>query len=367
MARHTFIITELKNAADPATADEGERFEWTSDRDPVRAFDGATGGGARACPIKPWTIGGMLRKVRTDYPGARSPSVQVLGPARKPFTLSGRWDDRYNGEGYAVAEMLRFEKMCQRGNLCRFQYGSQVLEGIIDDWDFPIQRLWDIDYSFTVDVHQRPEEADNNRSPATPSDPMALLDDFDVAVQSMLEADSLAPRGLVAGTLADDVTEQLVEVTGARSGLAATIDNRDSNPPEQPVDAFTRIATQFRAGRGAAYDLVLRLSAVRADLDMGVMGTAMSVLNFEDWVRSMRFAARIAMGKGRAGDMAATERAEPNAVRLYRPAQGEHLYAISRKFYGTPHAWKLIYDRNSLSSFELMGNETLIIPERGGV
>lgn len=366
MARHTFIITELQNAVDPASADEGERFEWTSDRDPTKPFDGAKGGGARACPIKPWTLGGNMRKVRTDYPGARSPSVQILGPARKPFTLSGRWDDRYNGDGYAVVEMRRFEAMCMRGNLCRFQYGSQVVEGIIDDWDFPIQRLWDIDYSFTVDVHQRPDEKNENRSPETPSDPMALLDDFDTAVQSMLEADSLAPRSLVGGTLSDDITEQLVEITSARTGLANTIDNRDTNPPEQPVDAFTRIATQFRAGRGAAYDLILRLAAVRADTDLGAM-SAMAVLDFEDWIRSLRFAARIAMGKSRAGDLAATERAEPNAVRLYRPAQGEHLYAISRKFYGTPHAWKLIYDRNALQSFELAGTETLIIPERGGV
>lgn len=366
MARNLFIITELRTATDPSNADEGERFEWTADRDPTKPFDGARGGGARACPIKPWTLGGTMRKVRTDYPGARSPSTQILGPARKPFSLSGRWDDRYNGDGYAVAEMRRFEAMCMRGNLCRFQYGSQVVEGIIEDWDFPIQRLWDIDYTFTVDTHQRPDEANTNRSPETPSDPMSLLDDFDLAVQAMLEADSLAPRSLVGGTLSDNVTELLVDTTIARDGLATTIDNRDVSPPEQPVDAFTRIATQFRAGRAAAYGLLLRLAEVRSDTDMGAM-SAMAVLDFEDWTRSLRFAARIAMGKGRAGDKAATERAEPNAVRLYRPAQDEHLYAISRKFYGTPHAWKLIYDRNALQSFNMLGTETLIIPERGGV
>jgi hypothetical protein len=45
--------------------------------------------------------------------------------------------------------------------------------------------------------------------------------------------------------------------------------------------------------------------------------------------------------------------------------QGESLYAISRKFYGTPHAWRLIYDRNHLTSVTLTGDEILIIPERG--
>lgn len=364
-AKHTFIITELSSGSDPArAADEGERFEWTSDTTAVRPFDGAKGGGARACPIKPWSIGGEQRSVRTDYPGARSPSEQVLGPSRKPFTLRGHWDDRYNGSGYALAEMTRFEDVCKRGNLVRFQYGPIVLEGLLKEWNFDVQRLWDIDYEFTVSVHQKPDEEAKERSPETPSDPRTLLDDFDFAVQAMLDADGTAPRSMVAGTLANDVTTQLVEATTARQRVSQTIDNRDLESPEQPIDAFTSIATQFRAGRAAAFNMLLLLSPVRADLNMGSL-TAMGVLDFEDWTRSLRWAARIAMSKGRAGDLAATERAEPNAVRLYRPHKGEHLYAIARKFYGTPHAWRLIYERNSMQAFEMLGTETLIIPERG--
>lgn len=363
MARHTFTITELRGS-DPATADEGERFEWTADRDPVSPFTGTKGGGARACPFKPWPFGGTQRTVRTDYPGARNPSEQVLGRVRKPFSLSGKWDDRYNGSGYALAEMARMEAMIARGNVCRFQYGPLALEGIIVDYDFPVERLDFIRYTFQVSVHNKPDERNTERSPATIVDPFTTLDEFDTAVQAMLDADALAPRNLISGTLADDVTEQLVEITNARERLAATIDNRDREAPEQPVDAFTRIATQFRSGRAAAYDLLLRLAEVRSDLDMGAQ-TAMSVLDFEDWIRSLRFAARIAMGKAQAGDRAATERAQPNAVRLYRPREGESLYAIARKFYGTPHAWRLIYDRNDLETFTLLGTETLIIPERG--
>lgn len=364
MAKHTFMITELRSGTDPANADEGERFVWTSDRDPVKPFDGAKGGGARACPMKPWPFGGTQRTVRTDYGSALSPSEQVMGPTRKPFTLNGKWDDRYNGEGYALAELDRFEGMAKRGNLCRFQYGPLALEGIIVDWDCDVDRLDYIRYTFQVSVHHRPDEKNLSRSPKTAAEPFALLDEFDTAVQAMLDADTLAPRSMISGTLADDVTEQLVEITSTRERLATTIENRDRASPEQPVDAFRRIATQFRSGRAAAYDLLLRLAEVRADLDLGAQ-TAMAVLDFEDWVRSLRFAARIAMGKAYDGDNAATERATPNAVRLYRPREGEHLYAIARKFYGTAHAWRMIYDRNDLQSFKMAGTETLIIPERG--
>jgi nucleoid-associated protein YgaU len=363
-AKHTFVITELRSDSDPQHADDGERFEWTADSSPVAPFDGTRGGGARACPIKPWTIGGEQRTVRTDYPGAQLPSEQVLGPSRKPFTLKGRWDDRYNGSGYALAERKRFEDMCKRGNLCRFAYGPLVLEGIVKEWDFDVQRLWDIDYTFTVSVHQAPDELQSSRSPETPTDPTKALDDFDIAIQAMLDADRGAPRSLVAGTLADDITEALVEATTARQRLADTIDTRDQASPERPVDAFTSIATQFRAGRAASYEILLLTSGVRADLDLATL-TPIGVLDFEDWIRSLRWAARISMNRGRAGDLAATERAEPNAVRLYRPRRGESLYSISRKFYGTPHAWRLIYDRNALATFELLGTETLIIPERG--
>jgi len=157
-----------------------------------------------------------------------------------------------------------------------------------------------------------------------------------------------------------------VQMTAARESLASTIDANVIAPITTNVDVFSRIATQFRSMRGLASDMLVRLAPIRADLDM-TERTAASVLDFEDWSRSLRYTARVTAGSSIDGDAAATEHAEPNAVRLYRPQAGEHLYAIARKFYGTPHAWKLIYERNSLHTFVMAGSETLIIPERGNV
>lgn len=365
MAEGVFSITELQAPGDPSQADLGERFEWTADTRPTAAFTGAGGGGARACPVKPWLIGGHQANVRTDYPNATVPSYQIMGPRHAPQAFNGRWDDRYNGAGYAEFEARRFEAMCERGNPVRVQFGSRAYEGIITVWEIDFGKPWRITYEFTLDVANRPEQSDRSRAPETPSDPVTLLDDLDIAMQAMLDADGGAPRHAIAGTLADDVTTSLVASVDAREQLAATIDQRDVNPPEQPVDGFTRIATQFRAAREASVDLLVRLAEVRADVDMSVR-TALGVLDFEDWVRSLRFMARLTILAGIEGDRAATERAEPEPVRLYRPNADEHLYTISRKFYGTPHGWSLIYERNSLRSFKLTGNEILIIPERGG-
>lgn len=366
MAAGLFVLTELRTAGDPASADDGERFEWTADSTPALAFDGSRGGGARACPIKPWRIGGEQRQVRTNYPNARKPSVQVLGPVDKPHLFRGRFDDRYNGAGYAEFEMLRLEAMFKRGHTVRVQYGPHAFDGLVVSWDFDVQRLWDIDYEFTIDIHGRTSEGTTPRSQPTAPDLTTLLDRYDISIQAMLDAEQGAPRAAAGGTLAEDITETLVESVNIREELAATIDMRDTAPTEQPIDAFTRIATQFRAGRGAAYDLLVRLAGVRADLDMVAM-TAINVLEFEDWTRSLRYMARLVMGTAIIGDRSATERTEPDAVRLYRPHAGEHLYAIARKFYDDAHAWTLIAARNNLHTFTMTGLETLIIPERGGV
>lgn len=365
MAQGVFIVQELRGN-DPAGADEAARFEWTADSTAPTPFDGAKGGGARACPLKPWAQAGEQRKVRTNYPNATIPSIQVLGPVDKPHTFRGRWDDRYNGIGYAKFERARFVAMAKRGNPVRVQFDDFAFEGVIESWICDVQRAWDIDYTFTLDVTNEVGEGDPSRSPVTPADALESLNQVDLATQATLDADDLAPRNAIAGTLADDVTTSLVGMVTARESLAGTIDSRDLAPPENPVDQFTRIATQFRAARGAAFGLISRLSAVRSDLDMAQQ-TAIDVLNFDDWVRSLRFGARIAMGQALAGDIAATEHAEPSAVRLYRPQAGEHLYGIARKFYGSAHAWSLIYDRNSLTTSVMSGNEILLIPERGGI
>lgn len=357
-----FTIQEI-----PTDGSPGERFVWTAGRSPAPGQMT----GARACPIQPWPLGGKLRTVRTDYPGSRQPSEQVLGPMQKPFKLSGQWDDRYNRRGdfvnggYAVAEMRRFEAMCERGNPCRFSYLSITRDGLIIDWDIPYKREWQIGYSFEVSVHDNPTSPKAlDRSPTTTDSPAASFDKTDTAVQTVLEAHDTAPSSVMSGTTITDVETQLSAMTSARMALGQTLDNNTLDPPDQPIDAFTRLATQFRAVRGAAFAVLDEMATVRADLNLSTM-TAMSVLNFESWSRELRYTSRIAMNEAQNGDDSATQRAAPDAIRLYRPLAGESLYTIARKFYGTPFAWRLIYGRNNLHSFTLAGTETLIIPERG--
>ena len=356
-----FIIEELRRVGGRTlgTKDAAERFEWSTASTPPDAVRG----GARACPVKPWGQGGKQRMVRTNYPGAKNPSSQVLGPTQEPQTFTGRWDDRYNFAGYATQERNRFEAMCERGNLVRVQMGQEVFEGIIESWEFPWRREWDIPYSFTLDVHSRGDVNIDDRSPATVLSASALFDSLDLACQGLQAVQDSAPLRFMATDAASGADAAIADVSVRRDELAATLDQRELLPSEKPTDAFVRLATQFRIAASSGFSALVGLYEVRSDIDLGVR-TAMSVLDFEDWSRSVRFMARVLVGSALASGSDIAERADPAAVRLYRPVEGESLYSIARRFYGTPNAWRTIADRNGLEDFELTGDEILIIPER---
>ena len=322
-------------------------------------------------PRQPWIQGGEQRTVRTDYPGATSPSEQVLGPKKAPQSFNGRWDDRYNFTGYARGEMRRFEAMAERGNLVRIAFQEITYEGIITSWSFPYQRDWYIRYEFTVSIHARPDDLNIDRSPdttRTASDAYDAVNDqvnaADLRLFEALRAQNLESR--LQTEAVQDCKTAMANMTKNRDALADTLDQREWNPSatDKAVSAFRRIATQFRAVRSNALDLIASTAETRSDVDLGVRD-AMSVLSYEDWSRSMRFQGRVILGQANEAADAMDERAEPDALRIYRPREGESLYQIARRFYGDAGAWRLIANRNGLTDFELTGDELLIIPERG--
>jgi len=373
MAEGTFTIQELGRIGARTTErpDGGTpaRFEWTSNPTAISEL-----GGARATPKGAWTMGGEMRHKRTDYMGAKTPSIQVLGPKHKQHRFRGRWDDRYNFGGYAVQEMRRFEEMCFRGNLVRIAFQEQTFEALIVDWDFPYRRRWHIDYEFVCEVFDRTNAFNlRTRSPETTPTPSEQFDKINDIIEAALETAEvkLKSAGMLEHSMSDPALDEtkalLAALSQSRDNLGDTLDQQELGVVDgalSSVSPFQRLATQFRTVGNGAFDIVDKLIMVRSDVSLGVK-TALSVLDFEDWSRTLRFQGRLLTGIGKAAGDGMDERAKPDARRLYRPQAGESLYQISRRFYGTPHSWGLIYDRNNLTSFELTGNELLIIPEKG--
>ena len=308
-------------------------------------------------------MSGKLRTQRTEYPGAKTPSEQVMGPNHEPFSLEGRWDDRYNFEGFAKQTRQEFEGLCRRGSPVRIQFEAESFDCLLTDWDFEYHRSWDIRYSFTASVHSRSNDADiSNRSPEQPRNARQILDDMSTIVESIVDADTNVPDSFLSTGLASTVGASIFELGAQLDAIEVTIDVRLS-ADVKVVDPFRRLATQTRSMQSIAQKMNLDTISIKADVDLGPK-TAVTVLLFETWSRSLRFNNRVLISTTVKGSDELDERAAPNAIGLYRPSQGESIYHISRLFYGTPHGWRLIAERNNLPGIKLTGDELLIIPEK---
>jgi len=369
----TFTIQELGKAGSSAgrrlDGAQGELFEWTAG--PGQA--GRADGGAKAIPRQAWEMGGKLRTVRTDYSGAKDPSEQVLGPSQEPQTFTGVWDDRWNFAGYAVAERKRFEAMCERGNLVQIGFQDDEFRGLITEWKFRRRLDYRITYSFTVSIHGRTDSGEaGSTAPETVRSSAQAFDEISALIEAtaVSEERNRARAGLegrMVQGVADSAKGRIATQLAARDTMGDTLDGQQLTVAERTsklTSPFRQLATQARTIAGSASGLMADLTAARSDIDM-TAESALSLLAFEEYTRTLRFQARILF---RQSDKAAAEldkRAKPDAQRIYRPARGENLYGIALRFYGTAQAWRLIAERNNLTAFELSGDEVLIIPERG--
>lgn len=362
MAEGTFILRELKRVGngDYITDPEGEVFLWWNE---PKAYD--ANGGGRAAPLQPWPMPLKQRSVRTDYPNAIRPTEQALGPAWQPFELKGTWDDRYNFAGYAVKELRRFEALVARGNLVEISFQAQTFHGLITDFEPEYRREWDIGYRFTVSNHGRPDFEAKPLSTTPPISPEGLYDAQAEALEAIQAVDADYTRTNMSTTgfdLLTTIDDAMSDLQAGIKQLGDKLDTRDG--VLKPIGTVKRMATQARIIQADALGLTEKMVTARADTELAIK-TGLSVLEFEEFTRYLRFQARIIMGQAHQGALELDERQDPPAIRVYRPHKGESLYEISEQFFGTPDSWRLIAEANSLDELELQGNELLIIPERG--
>jgi hypothetical protein len=134
---------------------------------------------------------------------------------------------------------------------------------------------------------------------------------------------------------------------------------------DQSVDSVARVAAAFGALASASAALLPLLAGNPVGTALTVL-QAMPVLTFNAWSREMAFQARAMVLAALGAQQDLLSRVGPDAMALYRPQAGESLYAISNRFYHTPHRWREISDRNNLKEFVLEGDELLVIPNKRG-
>ncbi len=355
MARGTFILEELRQLGFESDPEGGERFEWDADR--------------RSSPLIVWRTGGTQRIVRTDYPGASKPTLQVLGPKHKQTSLEGHWWDKYNFDGFAEQQKEAFERMARRGRVVRASFvgegfGGEVIEGVIADWDFDRRRAWDIGYTFVIEPISRPsDEITDTRSPPVALNSRSQKDRTDQEVEALgLVADQL-PLSNSIGAVDDEIGQRVSDIEDASAELDAVIEQRNINTDLEPNEALRAMASGFRAMSAIGFLMTSRTVAFRADTHI-IAPTPIDVLDFEVGVRGSRQSSRLLIKDAGRAARELDERADPTALAFYEAQRDDNLYQISERFYGTPFEWQAIADRNNLSSFNLEGGELLIIPNR---
>jgi hypothetical protein len=344
--RPQFILTEEP----PSEKDFAAIFTWDSEH--------------QSSPRNGWEWSVNGRTHREDLgPDA---TEQILGVGFGEFTLTGVWDDRYNYTGFAIDTLSEFEQMVFRANPISISFQRLQMRGIIKSFTPRYHHQGRIDYSFVFSAHRRnrTQEAEQTRheslEPARDHD--ATVNELVAELQATQE---LAPMPQMTGSLYADVQAVIDECVGRAGAITIIVSARvvEIGAGPDPVSSLQRLSQAFDGLKTSA--LALPVILAEATYDNGLAWIdAIGALSFDEWCRSMSSnARRLALASAQAAeDVAKLDESE--AVAIYRPRAGESLYEVSQRFYGTPHEWRSIADRNNLSDFELTGLEMLVIPKR---
>lgn len=361
-AERAFTITELRRVASGSGKSgliaTGVKFVWTA--------------ATHSIPRGSWNFGIEHRTNREDYAGGEEPIEQMLGWNYTPFTLTGCWDDRYGGSGYAESTRTDFENLIKRGNPVRLEFENLSITGVIKNCEFGYKRRDLIEYKFQFSPHNRtenetvrPDPALSGRATMDPRTVAKLARQKLEAVQAAQAMATAANLSQVQSVLSIDVFSELNSDLDEISGQMAAVDNIVNDQifkAESAANAFLRATQIFASVKTSAASAITRIQSISSAASLGVQ-TAVTTLDFESWHRGLGARLRELVVGADDSQKQLKTRTQPAVKKLHRAREGESLYAISNYYYGTPHRWREIAERNGLTALLLDGGELLVIPE----
>jgi len=262
--------------------------------------------------------------------------------------------------------MRRFEALVQRGSLCRFEFETLAIVGLPKDADFDYKRASYIGYNFSVSPHYRQVGEINVGARRKIPDALRPVTEFrDVSIEAaafMEAVFAVAPTKTMKGTTHTDNRGILDQVHQGVADLVSAVEWRVTAGEETLVD-LKRVSNALNVIKGQAAAMITSVASLKSSTALAY-DNAVDSLDFDAWRCGLSSYARKLAITSVQGRNELARRVEPKAVALYRPRQGESLYAIAQRFYGTPTAWQQIANRNGLTTIVLQGTELLIIPER---
>lgn len=357
MAQRVFRITE-KRKVGRSYQPTGVSFEWSAED--------------FSAPRGPWQFGVQLRTARKDLPGSEDPSEQVLGWAYSPFTISGVWDDRHAGAGFAMQTYRDFEALTKRGNFVEIQFEQIAITGLITKADFSYQRKDMIGYAFSFSPHKR-FEGESVRQDVNPSrrvvvDPSEAVARAREGLEALQRAQAQARAANLSSVQQLLGTGLFADINNAIDSIAVDITSTEAIVNKEILKAQDA-ANALQRGAQTMQSVKTKIAGILATTNHAVstaqmaIDTAVSTLKFESWIRGLSSTARLSAVSCEQSRQDFALRASAKPKRMHRARQGESLYSISNLYYGNPHQWRAIMTHNRLSSLILAGGELISIPE----
>jgi hypothetical protein len=307
----------------------------------------------------------QVTSVRKNMPGSNQVVEHAMSATWQPFEFTGEWDDKWGNRGgltgsYANAMFQSFSKFVSRMPLVRWELDALSFTGLITNLKVKYRTQSYIIWSATLSPHENTAVEVVSR-PAKAKQPItkwiqdatdhgsALKDSYEEAKKLSLKT----PRLSLFTVVLLEINNALDRLQGIGSDFLMT----------ETEQKLLLLASTFRRLRGASMQAHLALARTTSSLDIA-FGDLILSLKHEEWIASTVVAAWQMMDLSTSAEKDVRSRARQKPKAIYYPKRGESLERISLRFYGTADNWRLIYDKNNLSSYVLNGSEELLIPER---
>ncbi len=353
----------------------------------------------RAMPYRGVEWEGEQHTKLTWYPGNPVATQQVLGPREQPTTMQGMWKSRFiagsmirNGDKQAITTAFQavqlFEGLRRSGKQVRVQWLGEVRSGIIKRFSAKFERehdvAWELEFEWSsVDDETAPRAVVEASAPAG-NDLFKLLN----TVEDVL---TLAPD-LAASFAASIVTE----INNVRDGIATVVDafraietlvnlpttilGSLSSATAALVRQISEMCRRIGGDRSSAVDILTAVQVKGAFTAAASPGrnqtgaaaassAAVGELEFETWRRTLVATLNNLRFQLQALQEDATNRVQPRTTRIVVVAEGQTLYSLAVRYYGSADFANFLAAANRLTSIVVPFGFRLRVPARpfGGV